>query len=76
LTKELTESSREDIANERGAIYVCAASGPEAQWEQINWSQCELKVRRLQERIVKATQKGRHGKVKALLPGTKRSELH
>jgi hypothetical protein len=22
---------------------MCAASGPEAQWEQVNWSQCELK---------------------------------
>jgi RNA-directed DNA polymerase len=30
---------------------MCAASGPEAQWEQVNWSQCELKVRRLQARI-------------------------
>ena len=45
---------------------MCAASGPEAQWVQIDWAQCELKVRRLQERIVKATQEGRHGKVKAL----------
>jgi RNA-directed DNA polymerase len=45
---------------------MCAASGPVAQWEQIDWSQCEYKVRRLQARIVKATQEGRHGKVKAL----------
>jgi reverse transcriptase-like protein len=45
---------------------MCAASGPEAQWVQIDWTQCELKVRRLQECIVKATQEGRHGKVKAL----------
>ena len=45
---------------------MCAASGPAAQWEQIDWSQCEQKVRRLQARIVKATQEGRHGKVKAL----------
>jgi N-terminal domain of reverse transcriptase len=45
---------------------MCATSGPEAQWDRIDWSQCELKVRRLQERIVKATQEGRHGKVKAL----------
>jgi RNA-directed DNA polymerase len=45
---------------------MCAASDPGKQWEQINWSQCELKVRRLQARIVKATQEGRHGKVKAL----------
>lgn len=45
---------------------MCAASGPEAQWEQIDWTLCEQKVRRLQARIVKATQEGRHGKVKAL----------
>ncbi len=45
---------------------MCAASGLEAQWEQVNWSQCEQKVRRLQARIVKATQEGRHGRVKAL----------
>jgi RNA-directed DNA polymerase len=45
---------------------MCAASGPEAQWERIDWSQCEQKVRRLQARIVKATQEGRHVKVKAL----------
>jgi RNA-directed DNA polymerase len=45
---------------------MCAASGLAAQWEQIDWSQCEQKVRRLQARIVKATQEGRYGKVKAL----------
>ncbi len=45
---------------------MCAASGPEAQWEQVNWSRCEQKVRRLQARIVKATKEGRHGRVKAL----------
>jgi RNA-directed DNA polymerase len=32
---------------------MCAASDPGKQWEQINWSQCELRVRRLQARIVK-----------------------
>ena len=45
---------------------MCAASGPKAQWEQVDWSRCEQKVRRLQARIVKATQAGRHGRVKAL----------
>jgi RNA-directed DNA polymerase len=45
---------------------MCAASDPAAQWEQVDWSRCEHKVRRLQARIVKATQEGRHGKVKAL----------
>jgi RNA-directed DNA polymerase len=45
---------------------MCAASGLASQWERINWSQCEQRVRRLQARIVKATQEGRQGKVKAL----------
>ena len=35
-------------------------------WEQIDWTQCERKVSRLQARIVKATQEKRWGKVKAL----------
>src|ERR1700691_6727370 len=45
---------------------MCAASGLASQWERINWAQGEQRVRRLQARIVKATQEGRHGKVKAL----------
>src|SRR5271155_1027852 len=45
---------------------MCAASGLASQWERIDWSQCEQRVSRLQARIVKATQEGRHGKVKAL----------
>lgn len=45
---------------------MCAASGPKAHWEQVDWSQCEQKVRRLQARIVKATKEGRRGRVKAL----------
>jgi RNA-directed DNA polymerase len=35
-------------------------------WDQINWKQCERQVQRLQARIVKASQMGRWGKVKAL----------
>jgi len=31
---------------------MCAASGPEAQWERIDWSQCEQKVSRLQATAV------------------------
>src|ERR1700678_3213343 len=45
---------------------MCASSGQAAHWEQINWLQCERKVRRLQARIVKATREGRWGKVQAL----------
>jgi RNA-directed DNA polymerase len=45
---------------------VGAASHAEADWTAINWQQVTTEVRRLQARIVKATQAGRWGKVKAL----------
>ena len=45
---------------------ACASSGKAVTWEQIDWTQCERNVRRLQARIVKATQEGRWHKVKAL----------
>lgn len=45
---------------------MCASSRLANAWEQIDWPQCERQVRRLQARIVKATQEKRWGKVKAL----------
>jgi RNA-directed DNA polymerase len=48
------------------AIAACAASGLEVGWHGIDWAGCHRRVRRLQARIVKATQEGRWGKVKAL----------
>ena len=45
---------------------MCASSGKTNTWEQIDWTQCERNVSRLQARIVKATREGRWGKVKAL----------
>ena len=45
---------------------ACASSTAVTQWDQINWEQCERQVQRLQARIVKASQMGRWGKVKAL----------
>ena len=45
---------------------TCASSGKATHWDQINWPECNRKVRRLQARIVKATQEKRWGKVKAL----------
>jgi RNA-directed DNA polymerase len=45
---------------------ACAPPARNVDWCQINWSQCHVNVRRLQARIVKATQEGRWGKVKAL----------
>src|SRR5262245_23773097 len=45
---------------------ACASSGKASAWDQVDWPQCERQVRRLQARIVKATQAGRWNKVKAL----------
>src|SRR5438445_8600755 len=45
---------------------VCASSGNAQAWEQLDWPQHERNVRRLQARIVKATQGGRWNKVKTL----------
>lgn len=43
---------------------ACAPSG--VAWDGINWADVQRHVRRLQTRIVKATQAGRHNKAKAL----------
>lgn len=45
---------------------VGALSGDSDGWHSIDWANCHREVRRLQARIVKATQEGRWGKVKAL----------
>jgi N-terminal domain of reverse transcriptase len=45
---------------------VGAPSHEEVQWHSIDWASCHRHVRRLQTRIVKATQEGRWNKVKAL----------
>src|SRR5277367_4819115 len=44
----------------------CAPSHDAADWEGLPWTRCRQNVKRLQARIVKATQEGRWGKVKAL----------
>jgi RNA-directed DNA polymerase len=43
-----------------------AVSGNPVAWHAINWQKAHTVVRRLQARIVKATQEGRWGKVRAL----------
>jgi RNA-directed DNA polymerase len=43
-----------------------AVSHKSDEWHTINWEKAHREVRRLQARIVKATQEGRWGKVKAL----------
>ena len=49
------------VATRAGAV-----SHPEVDWHAINWQKAHTIVRRLQARIVKATQAGRWGKVHAL----------
>jgi len=44
-----------------GASPACGST-----WNRINWQQVEQQVRRLQMRIAKATQQGKHSKAKAL----------
>src|SRR3977135_193088 len=45
---------------------TCASSGKASAWDQTNWPKCARQVRRLQARIVKATQASRWNKVKTL----------
>ncbi len=49
-----------------GATPAGAVSHNEVDWHAINWQKAHTIVRRLQARIVKATQAGRWGKVRAL----------
>ncbi|MBW3656511.1 MAG: reverse transcriptase N-terminal domain-containing protein, partial [Gemmatimonadetes bacterium] len=53
-------------ARRPGAAAPGAASRDTVDWHAINWSKAHRLVRRLQVRIVQATQAGRWGKVKAL----------
>src|SRR3989440_11022272 len=46
--------------------FAGAAPHNEVKWQRIDWSAAHRNVRRLQARIVKATQEGKWGKVKAL----------
>ena len=62
--KEQVEPLEE--AKQMNADTVCAASDGEMNWHEINWVKCHSQVRRLQARIVKATQVSRWNKVKAL----------
>ena len=47
-------------------VNVCASSYGSVQWPNINWGLCIRNVRRLQIRIVKATQESKWNKVKVL----------
>ena len=61
LDKQIQEA-KQMTAN----TFAGAASRREVNWRTIDWSAVQRTVRRLQARIVKATQQGRWGKVNAL----------
>jgi RNA-directed DNA polymerase len=65
FTREFTEPSKEE-KQMNTVVNVCASSYGTMQWPDIKWVRCIRKVRRLQMRIVKATQGGRWNKVKVL----------
>jgi len=56
-----TEAGSMDVGPDVGA-----PSRAETDWHQIDWYKAHRIVRRLQARIVQATQAGRWGRVKAL----------
>jgi RNA-directed DNA polymerase len=56
-----TKEKKQMTATQAGAF-----SHKEVNWDSINWNLVNQNVKRLQARIVKATQEGRWGKVKSL----------
>ena len=45
---------------------MCAASDVAKEWDKIDWNKANAYVKKLQMRIVKAYQEGKHGRVKSL----------
>lgn len=64
ITRELEETLKE--GKQMRAKKACAPSERKVNWNQVEWAKVNRNVKRLQVRIVKATQEGRWGKVKAL----------
>src|SRR5271168_531681 len=66
VTRELLESLKGGKQMDAVPKTTCAPSHEAMSWDSFDWSRCHHNVKRLQARIVKATEKGRWGKVKAL----------
>ena len=64
ITRKFGQSTKQ--GKQMTAIIAGATSYEMVDWNAINWQKASHNVRRLQARIVKATQAGRWGKVKAL----------
>ncbi|WP_230626746.1 group II intron reverse transcriptase/maturase, partial [Ralstonia solanacearum] len=66
VTREFDQPSKEETQMTVRRHGAGAFSDRAQHWHDINWAKCHREVRRLQARIVKATQEGKHGRVKAL----------
>lgn len=66
ITRESGEPLKEGMQMTAQKDSTGASSDLATHWHSIGWARCHREVRRLQARIVKATQEGRHGRVKAL----------
>lgn len=65
LYKKLLELFKEE--KQMNEIKSCASTDQQWNtWDNINWLKCEMAVKKLQARIVKAQKEGHQGKVKAL----------
>ncbi len=64
--KQMTGETKATAPRTRAAATPGAAPHTPTDWHAIHWRQVERQVRRLQARIVQATQAGRWGKVRAL----------
>ena len=49
-----------------GKISCASTDSDQSTWDSIDWLQCEIAVKKLQARIVKAQKEGKHGKVNSL----------
>lgn len=66
MTREFGKLFKEGKQMIASRIGVSAPTGKIIHWSHVEWEQCYKIVRKLQARIVKATQDGRWNKVKAL----------
>src|SRR6266704_6604580 len=64
--KQMTAETAEAIEQMDDCTNAGATSHRMTQWHDIDWYRAQQNVKRLQARIVKATQEGKWGKVKAL----------
>ena len=68
--KQMTAETTEAIEQMDDCTKAGATSHRMTQWHDIDWYRAQQHVKRLQARIVKATQEGKWGKVKALQRST------